>query len=147
MDKEILRQYYSLRREIKEEEIRISKLERDILNTAPRHVEVTDVVTTGKRGKKPLGSIKISGFGDQTSINRKRSMLREHKARKELKLARLEALVCDVEDFIDSIPDSETRRIMRFFYLDGLTWAETAAAMGEGYSADACRMKVKRILR
>lgn len=147
MDKEILRQYYSLRREIKEEEIRISKLERDILNTAPRHVEITDVVTTGKRGKKPLGNIKISGFGDQTAINRKRSMLREHKARKELKLARLEASVCDVEDFIDSIPDSETRRIMRFFYLDGLTWAETAAAMGDGYSADACRMKVKRILR
>lgn len=147
MDKEILRQYISIKREIKEEQQRIDRLERQIADMTPKLQTVSDIVTMGKRGKKSLGNVKISGVGDQTLINRKRAALRERKARKELKMSMLERLVCDVEEYIDAIPDSETRRIMRYFYLDGLTWAQTAIAMGEGYSPESCKKKVQRELR
>lgn len=146
MTKEILNQYISLKKEIADEQRRIDQMERQIRSMVPRDRQVTDMVSKGKRGKKSLGNIKISGIGDQTAMNRKRAALRGRKAKQELRLAKLETMVCDIEDFIDQIEDSEIRRIMKYFYIDGLSWTQTADAMGEGYTPDGCRKRLKRIL-
>lgn len=146
MDKDILRQYTSLKKEILFETKRIKKMEDDINSAVPADREITDVVTKGKRGKKSLGSVVISGIGDQTSINRKRARLRERKAKQELRLAKIEILTADAEDYINNIPDSETRIIMRLFFLEGKTWNEVAKAMGAGYTGEACKKKVQREL-
>lgn len=146
MNKEILNQYVSLRKEIADEQRRTDLMERQIRSMTPKAQQVADKVSCGKRGKKPLGNVTIRGFGDQTVINRKRAALRRRKAKQELRLAKLETMVCDIEDFIDQIEDSEIRRIIKYFYIDGLSWAQTADAMGEGYTPDGCRKRLKRIL-
>lgn len=146
MDKGILKQYTSLKKEFSDEEIRIEKMDQEIKAMNPDNKEVTDIVTKGKRGKKPLGICTIHGFEDNSNINRKRARLRERKAKQELRLSRIENMILDVEEFINDISDSETRRIMRYFFLEDKTWNEVATAMGEGYTGDACKKKVQREL-
>lgn len=146
MDKGILKQYTNLKKEFQEEEKRISDMESEICNMAPEEKEVTDVVTKGRRGKKPLGVCTIHGFSDNTAINRRRSRLRERKARQELRLCRIENMILDVEEYINDIPDSESRRMMRYFFIEGKTWGEVALSMGNGYTAEACKKKIQREL-
>lgn len=146
MDKGILKQYTSLKKEFSDEEVRIMQMDQEIKAMNPENKEVTDVVTKGKRGKKPLGICTIHGFEDNSNINRKRARLRERKAKQELRLARIENMILDVEEFVNDVPDSETRRIMRYFFLEDKTWNEVAAAMGDGYTGDACKKKVQREL-
>ena len=55
-------------------------------------------------------------------------------------------MILDVEEYINEIPDSETRRMMRFFFIEEKTWNEVAEAMGEGYTGEACKKKVQREL-
>lgn len=147
MNRLILKQYTSLRKEVEDEERRIRAMNEEICRMCPAAAEVTDIVTRGKRGKKPLGTVTIHGVWDESKINRKRARLRERKARQELSLSKLELMIADVEEFINAVEDSETRRIMRFFYLEGKTWNQTAEAMGEGYSGDACKKKVQREIK
>ena len=108
---------------------------------------VTDVVTKGKRGKKPLGTCVIRGENDHSAINRKRARLRERKAKKELHVSRIEMMVADAEEYIYSIDDSELRRITEFYCIDRKNWDEVAEAMGEGYTAEACKQKFSRFMR
>lgn len=146
MDKSILRQCASLKREYVEEEKRIQEMDAEIQAMAPVWKEVTDVVTKGKRGKKPLGICTIHGNEDNTQINRKRARLRERKAKQELRLVRIENMILDVEEYINDVPDSETRRMMRLFYIEEKTWNEVAEIMGSGYTGEACKKKVQREL-
>lgn len=146
MDKSILRQCASLKREFADEERRIQEMEAEIQTMAPVWKEVTDVVTKGKRGKKPLGICTIHGNEDNTQINRKRARLRERKAKQELRLVRIENMILDVEEYINDVPDSETRRMMRLFYIEEKTWNEVAEIMGSGYTGEACKKKVQREL-
>lgn len=146
MDKSILRQCASLKREYVEEEKRIQEMDAEIQAMAPVWKEVTDVVTKGKRGKKPLGICTIRGNEDNTQINRKRARLRERKAKQELRLVRIENMILDVEEYINDVPDSETRRMMRLFYIEEKTWNEVAEIMGSGYTGEACKKKVQREL-
>ena len=50
----------------------------------------------------------------------------------------------EMEDYIESIPDSEVRRIIRFRYINNLSWNQVARRMGPGYMEDACRKKLNR---
>ena len=147
MDKSILRQCASLLTEIEGEEKRIKILESEIKAMPPRHREVSDVVTKGKRGRKPLGRCVIHGNKDNTLINRKRVKLRERKAKKELHVAELDSMVIDADEYIYSIHDSEMRNILLFYCIDRKSWKEVADAMGEGYTAETCRQKFSRFMR
>ena len=60
---------------------------------------------------------------------------------------KLETLTDSVEKYIDSIEDSRKRNIMRYRYIDGMTWRETAKKLGPGNSEDAVRMEIKRFLK
>lgn len=145
MDKSILKQYSSLKKEFSEEEIRIREMDKEIEQMTPNYMEVSDVVTKGKRGKKPLGTCVIHGYED-SAIIRRRARLRERKAKQELRLSRIENMILDVEEFVNGITDSETRRMMRHFFIEEKTWNEVADSMGEGYTGEACKKKVQREL-
>lgn len=147
MDKSILKQYSSLLKEIKDESERVQELEAEIASMRPIDKEVTDVVTKGRRGKKPLGTCVIRGENDHTRINRKRAQLRVRKAKKELHLSQLELMVADVEEYIYSLEESELRRILIFFCIERKSWDEVAEAMGDGYTAEACKQKYSRFMR
>ena len=46
--------------------------------------------------------------------------------------------------FIESIEDSEIRTILALRYIDGMSWKQVAAIIGEGYTPDSVRMKHNR---
>lgn len=56
-------------------------------------------------------------------------------------------MVADAEEYIYSIDDSELRRITEFYCIDRKNWDEVAEAMGEGYTAEACKQKFSRFMR
>lgn len=147
MDKSILKQLASLIKEFKDEEARVQELEAEIAAMRPLDKEVTDVVTKGRRGKKPLGTCVIRGENDHTRINRKRAQLRVRKAKKELHLSQIELMVVEAEEYIYSLEESELRRILIFFCIDRKSWDEVAEAMGDGYTAEACKQKFSRFMR
>ena len=60
---------------------------------------------------------------------------------------KLEELVGAVEEYIQSIRDSEIRRLARLRYIEDLEWQQVAVRMGKGYSAGACRKKLERFLQ
>lgn len=144
MDKELLNQYKNLLREYELETVRIRTMEKKIEEMTPECVEAADVVSRGKKGKRTLGLQMIQGYEDYTKQNRSRAKLRERKARQELRLAEIENIIIDVEEFINYVPDSEMRSLLRLYYIDGKSWREAAVAMGEGYSEDACKKKAQR---
>lgn len=106
-DKSILKQYASMIKEAEDEERRIQNLEAEIRSMLPLDREVTDVVTRGKRGKKPLGTCVIRGENDHSAINRKRARLRERKAKKELHVSRIEMMVADAVEARESLADQK----------------------------------------
>lgn len=147
MNKEILRQYKSLRMEEEREKRRISAMYEDIMGMNPEWKESMDVVTKGKKGKKPLGLCTIKGCEDNTKINRKRALLRKRKAIQEIRLSEIENMILDVEEYINSVENSEFRILLRMHFIDGKTWEEIAESMGEGYTAEGCKKKIQRFLR
>lgn len=146
-DKGILRQLSSLVAEVASEDKRINEMQKEIDLMGPEIREVSDVVTKGRRGKKPLGTCKIHGFEDYKRLNKKKAMLRTRKARKELHVAQLEQLIIDAEEFIYTVNDSEMRNILLYYCIDRKSWDGVAAAMGEGYTAEACKQKYSRFMR
>ena len=146
-DKSVIKQYLSIKKEIESEEARIDKLQKEIDSMKPTEREVTDIVTKGKRGKRPLGICTIRGNGDYQDINKKRAELRERKAKKELHVIDLEKRVIDVETYIYSLEESELRNILLFNCIDGMNWKDVAEAMGGGYTEEACKQKFSRFMR
>ena len=51
-----------------------------------------------------------------------------------------------LERYINEIPDSVTRQIVTYRFINGLSWAQVAACIGGGNTGDGCRKAVKRYL-
>lgn len=147
MDKDILRQYESVLKEIEDEEKRILSIEKEIEAMRPEQREVTDVVSKGKRGKKALGTCRIHGYEDHKDINKKTAWLRKRRANKARHIAMLDDMVCEAENYIYNLPESETRRLLQFRLIDKRSWNDVATGMGEGYTAEACRQTFSRFMR
>lgn len=114
MTREELKQYRALKREIRMLQERISKQER-----------VTDTVT-GSSPYFPYTAhhVTIEGTAqDMVATRRERRLKRQ--------MQRAEELAEGIEQFIESITDSEMRQIMRYRYLEGLSWQRVAYKLGE----------------
>lgn len=141
MTKDILSQYADLKEEIKDLRERIEKLKKSI-EKIEADGNVIDKVRGGDGG---LQSFKIEGF-PYPEYGRKKTML-------YMRMANLEVLECDllelvnkVDDYINSVTKPKIRMMLRYRFLDDMTWMQVARRMGEGYTADACRMAVERYL-
>lgn len=110
-----------------------------------------DTVSRGKRGKKPLGTVRISGFPVpeyQEAVNQLKLRNKLLKA-EEIKLGRL---VNEAEEFIASVNDIEMRNILSLHYIEGMGWAQVAYSMNvlygdKIYTPDGCRVKHERFLK
>lgn len=151
MNKDILQQYLHTRARIKYLCTQAEKLRHKINRLMYTDYGIAgDTVSRGKRGKKPLGTVRISGFpvpeyqGIVEQLKRRNKLLKAE----ELKLAKL---ACEAEGFIASISDIEMRNILSFHYIEGMTWAQVAWQMdvlygAKKYSADSCRKKHDRFM-
>lgn len=130
LEKEILMEYADmkveakdLRRRIEKDRSQLWKLENSI---------VTDSVSRGKKGKKSLGSVKITGKPDGL-IERKRQQLKRKIALQEQLEVELLEKQTQAEEFIQTIEKSELRTMLRFYFIDDLTYAQTAERMNALY--------------
>lgn len=148
MDKSVLIEYADMKEEIKDLRRRIDadRKELDRLNS----IVVTDSVTCGKKGKKPLRTVKIQGKPTMKII-RKSELLKKRIAKLEYLELELLDLTNQVEEYIEEIPKSELRIMFRLYYIDDLTWYQVAMKMNQmfpkrriKYTEDNCKQKNKR---
>lgn len=126
MDKEILLEYKAMKEEIKDLRHRIDKNRRELdkLND----MIVTDSVTCGKKGKKPIRTVKIQGRPNKL-IERKRIALERNSEKLESLEVELLDLSNEVEQYIASIKKSELRIMFRLYFVDDLSYTKVAAKM------------------
>lgn len=150
MNKNVLIQYVEMKEEIKDLRRRIHENERELAKL--ENMIVTDSVTRGKRGKKPLGTVKITGR-PTAAINMKQRLLKKRNDRLTALEAELLELTNQAEEYIETIPKSELRIMFRLYYIDDLTWYQVALQMNQKfpkrrikYTEDNCRMRHNRFL-
>lgn len=117
--KELLKQYNDLQEEIKDLKKRIDKLS---------DFKIERDKVTGSDSEFPYikRSFTIEGYNiqDIDRLNELKDLLVDRKNKcEEMKL--------EIEKFISSIPDSRTRRIFQYRYIDGLTWLQIAMRMNK----------------
>lgn len=141
LTKDILAQYCDLKEEVKDLRRRIANKQTE-LDKMDEEGAVMDSVKGGYGG---IQHFKISGF-PYPEYSRKETALYLYKA--QLKNAELELLELtnEVEDYIQSINNSRIRRIIRYVFMDDLTYIQTAHRMGGRATADSIRMELNRFL-
>ncbi len=152
MEKNILQDYTNAKARVKYLHKAAEKLERKIERLEyTGYGLVGDTVSRGKRGKKPLGTVEISGF----PVPEYQETARQLELRKKLlktEEMKLEKIVSEIEKFIESVNDIEMRNILSFYYIEGMTWVNVAYEMNElyknkYYTENSCRMKYERFLK
>ncbi len=152
MEKNILQDYTNAKARVKYLHKAAEKLEKKIERLEyTGYGIVGDTVSRGKRGKKPLGTVKISGF----PVPEYQETARQLELRKKLlktEEMKLEKIVSEIEKFIESVNDIEMRNILSFYYIEGMTWVNVAYEMNElyknkYYTENSCRMKYERFLK
>lgn len=154
--KEILDQYYDLKKEINENRKRIEKLEARIDKLEKRISDIEEgetVIDKVRGGIGGLQSFTIEGiptseYGEKKmELKLKRILLRNQ--REYLNALELNAMgqVSQIERYICSIDDSHIRRIVHLRVVDGLSWGEVAIAIGGGNTEDSVRMAYNRYVK
>lgn len=145
MDKHILEQYTDLQAEEKDIRRRLDKLQREIDRMELEGCQVADSVTCGKKGKKPLGTVRVQGF-PHPEYQRKLKRRMRLKNQLEDHDEQLLELLQQVQQYIQAIADSRIRRIMQYRFIDDMTWVQVAHRMGGKHTADSCRQAIERHL-
>ena len=150
MDKSILSEYADMKAEIKDLRRRIAEDQKKIDQL--QHTIVSDSVSCGKKGKKPIRTVKIKGF-PQREINRRISLMKRRQAKLQMLETDLIEKQLQVEEYIQTIQKSELRTMFRLYYIDNLTWYQVALRMNQmfpkhkiKYTEDNCRMRHNRFL-
>lgn len=112
---------------------------------------VTDSVTCGKKGKRPLARKIISGFPLDT-YKQLRSLLNERENQLRDEQINLENMTSKVEEYISCIQDIEMRNILTLYYIENHTWLKVSHRMNEiykkkYYTEDSCRLKLEYFLK
>ena len=145
MNKGILIEYADMKEEIKDLRRRIEKIQKELDKLHGQIV--VDSVSCGKKGKKPLGTVKITGRPVGV-ISRKRNRRLE-----ELEEELLEMTI-QVEEYIESIEKSELRIIFRLYFLDDLSYPKVADQMNKmfpkrriRYTDENIKKKIQRYFK
>ena len=150
MDKNILIEYADMKEEIKDLRRRIEQNKEELFRL--NDLTVVDSVSRGKKGKKSLGMVKITGR-PVIAISRKEALLSKRIRRLEELEEELLELTMQVEEYIETIEKSELRAMFRLYYVDDLTWYQVALKMNQmfpkrkiKYTEDNCRIRHTRFL-
>lgn len=118
--KELLKQYNDLKVEIQELEIRIKKLE-----SKESVMEQDSVVGSSKYFPYVKRKFTIEGYNclEEEKKHNRTVRLRELLYQRKSKCEDMKLLI---EEFINNIPDSRTRRVFQYRYIDNLSWPSIA---------------------
>ena len=128
MTVEELSQLYYLKREISNIERKIAKLEDEATDTSAK---ITGMPHSGKLGDK-IGSI-VSQIDYYESVQKK-------------KLAECKSELIRLNEYISACPDSFTRQILEYRFIDGMRWNQVADQIG-GTSEYAVKHTAYRYIR
>lgn len=130
MDKSILSEYADMKEEIKDLRRRISEDQKRIDQL--KRTIVSDSVTCGKKGKKPIRTVKIKGF-PQVEINRRIALMERRQAKLQMLETDLIEKQLQVEEYIQTIQKSELRIMFRLYFIDDLSYPKVAMRMNQIY--------------
>lgn len=130
VDREQLEQYAIVQQEIKSIQLRIEKMRKELQKL--ENMQVSDSVACGKRGKKPLKTVKITGK-PVLLIEKKKQLIAKNVSQLEKLEIKLLEKQCEVEQYIETIQKSEMREIFRHYYIDGYSYVKTAKYMNQKY--------------
>lgn len=141
LGKELLTQYADLQAEIEDLQRRIRKTEYQIERIRAGGTVLDSVRGTRKDGT--IGNIRIEGF---PVVSRDEKLERLHRYRAQMQDSEKHAveLVSKIEKYINSIEDCRMRRIIRYRFIDKLSWNAVADRMGGNNTEDGMRMAVSR---
>lgn len=147
-DRNILEEYADMKEEIKDLRRRIDAGRRE-LDKLNKQV-VTDSVTCGKKGKKPLRTVKIQGKPTLFIIRKQNALERSISKLERLELELLE-LQNHAEEYIEQIEKSELRIMFRLYFIDDLSYPKVAMQMNQifpkrkvEYTEDNVRKRIQR---
>lgn len=155
INKDILNQYMSEKKEIEELKGKINYLEKRI----PKLQKIIDDIEEGhtvkdkvRGGEGGLQSFVIEGVQynqwnvKKAELSFKKEMLEQRKAL--LKTLEMELMLRtkEVEEFIYSISDSITRRIISFRVIEGMTWKEIAEHIGGSNNENSVKKAYQRYI-
>ena len=123
LDKVVLVHYCEMKEEIKDIRRRIRELDKYLENPPI----VSDTVK-GTRRDGTFGPIKITGIPDP-QYRRKQVLLERYRMKLKLKEAELLELMCQAEEYVDTVEKPEMRMILRLSIIDGMTNIKVAECM------------------
>lgn len=141
MEKEILTQYISLKKEAVEIQEKINNLEKQIAKIEEDGA-VVDKVTGGSGG---MQSFRIEGF-PYPEYSRKKTLLYARKATLSELEWEISETINKVEAFIAGIKDSHMRRIVTLRVVDGLSWDNVARKMGGANNENNIKKAYQRFM-
>ncbi len=114
---------------------------------------VGDTVSCGKRGKKPLGTVRITGYPYRAAREAEKALERSRDKLMQEERELLEELV-RAEECIAGIEDVEMKNLLTLYYVESLNWVQVANHMnaiyqgkGKTYTESSCRQKHERFLK
>ena len=138
MDKSILREYVDACKMVRETEQEIRRLDQ----------RKRTVVQTNVKGSNPdfpyqAQHFRIQGttftVGDDSRMRYETVILEKRKEAAE-------RIKCQVEEWMASIPP-RMQRVVRYRYLEGMTWEQVAGQMGQRSTADSVRKEFERFFQ
>lgn len=150
MDKSVLIQYVDAGARLKRLYEKRAEKQKKLDEINDTSYYVTDVVTCGKKGKKPLRTLIIAGqpYPERDEIREELEKQDDNLRAEEIGLLKLQTIA---EEYISGIDDIEMRNLMEFSIIEGMNWIKVAHVMNElhpkrrpPYTSDSCRMAVNR---
>lgn len=138
MDKAILQEYVDACELVKETEKEIQKL-----NRKKKTIIQTNVKGSMHEFPYVEQHFKVQGT---TFTVKDDSRLRYEEKLLERQKARAEQIKQQVEEWMLKI-SSRMQRIVKYRYLEGMTWEQVAAKMGRKATADSVRMELNKFLK
>ena len=138
MDKTVLQEYIDACELVKDIEAEIQKL-----NRKKKTVIQTNVKGSMHEFPYVEQHFKVQGT---TCTVKDDSRLRYEEKRLEQQKAKAEQVKLQVEEWMLTIP-SRMQRIIRYRYLEGMSWGQVAVKMGRRATADSVRMELERFLK
>lgn len=141
--KRALEQYNSLKQEKADNERIIKNIEKRIAELEEKGYKEKDSVSGGRGG---IQHFSIEGF-PYPRYHREKSLLILRKKRWSETEEKLDKQISEIEEYLNSIDDSQMRRMIKYKYIEELSWQQVAERMGGGNTADGCRKALDRYLK
>ena len=142
--KYLIGQLNDLKAEIEEKEIKIQGLQREIEKMNKSNYLESDSVSCGKKGKKSLGTVRITGF-PYPYYEQKKKLLEKRIGNLADRQQKLLELITVIEEKIEEVSNSKVRRILSLRYVEGLKLKEIEERTG--YSKGRISQLIDKFLK